>query len=228
MVVVGYGQIIPQSIIDLPPLRHHQRARVAAAEVPRRRADPVGHRAAARRAPASRPCRSMRAWIPATCCSSAETEIGPEETAVELGARLADAGAGPAGRNAARPSGRHDHAENAGQRAGHATRRSSRKKTAGSTGPGRLTTSSTVRAGSCRGPACYTMFRGQQLQIWSARVSPDTDGAWRFWRRSEKRLMAGAGQGSVELLEVQLEGRKRMDAAAFLNGYQVKEGERLG
>jgi len=46
--------------------------------------------------------------------------------------------------------------------------------------------------------------------------------------RTGKRLLAGAGQGSVELLEVQLEGRKRMDAAAFLNGYQVKEGERLG
>ena len=44
MVVVGYGQIIPQSVIDIAPLRHPQRACFAAAEVSRRRADPVGHR----------------------------------------------------------------------------------------------------------------------------------------------------------------------------------------
>ena len=44
MVVVGYGQIIPQAIIDLPPHRNHQRTRVAAAEISRRGADPVGDR----------------------------------------------------------------------------------------------------------------------------------------------------------------------------------------
>ena len=32
----------------------------------------------------------------------------------------------------------------------------------------------------------------------------------------------------VELVEVQLEGKKRMSAAEFLRGYQVKSGERLG
>jgi methionyl-tRNA formyltransferase len=32
----------------------------------------------------------------------------------------------------------------------------------------------------------------------------------------------------IALDEVQMEGKKRMSAAEFLRGYQVKSGERLG
>ena len=45
IIVVGYGRIIPQWMIDLPPHRQPQSACVAAAEVSRRRAHPVGDRA---------------------------------------------------------------------------------------------------------------------------------------------------------------------------------------
>jgi len=42
-------------------------------------------------------------------------------------------------------------------------------------------------------------------------------------------MLVGCGGGAVELLEVQMEGKKRMGAAEFLRGYQeVKSGERLG
>jgi methionyl-tRNA formyltransferase len=40
-----------------------------------------------------------------------------------------------------------------------------------------------------------------------------------------KRLYAGCTGGSIELLEVQLEGKKRMSAAAFLNGFILSENE---
>jgi methionyl-tRNA formyltransferase len=44
-----------------------------------------------------------------------------------------------------------------------------------------------------------------------------------------ERLCVGCGDGvAVELVEVQMEGKKRMGAAEFLRGYQVKSGERLG
>jgi methionyl-tRNA formyltransferase len=36
------------------------------------------------------------------------------------------------------------------------------------------------------------------------------------------------GRGSVVFDEVQMEGKKRMNAADFLHGFQVKTGERLG
>ena len=36
------------------------------------------------------------------------------------------------------------------------------------------------------------------------------------------------GEGALKLLSVQLEGKKRMDVAAFLRGYSVEAGEFLG
>ena len=42
-----------------------------------------------------------------------------------------------------------------------------------------------------------------------------------------KKLYAGCNAGAIELLEVQLEGKKRMTAAAFLNGFALNEGETL-
>jgi len=42
-------------------------------------------------------------------------------------------------------------------------------------------------------------------------------------------MLVGCGDGTmIGLDEVQMEGKKRMTAAEFLRGYQVKSGERLG
>ena len=42
-------------------------------------------------------------------------------------------------------------------------------------------------------------------------------------------MVAGCGGGTaVAFDEVQMEGKKRMSAAEFLRGYQVRSGERLG
>ena len=41
------------------------------------------------------------------------------------------------------------------------------------------------------------------------------------------RLVVACGDGAVELLMVQQEGRRRMEAATFLNGYRLESGERL-
>ena len=43
------------------------------------------------------------------------------------------------------------------------------------------------------------------------------------------RLLVGAGSdAALELLEVQPEGKKKMSAADFVNGYRPKSGEILG
>ncbi len=42
-----------------------------------------------------------------------------------------------------------------------------------------------------------------------------------------KSLFAGCKDGAIELLEIQLEGKKRMTAAAFLNGFALSGGETL-
>jgi methionyl-tRNA formyltransferase len=41
----------------------------------------------------------------------------------------------------------------------------------------------------------------------------------------DRRLFAGCGDGSIELIEVQLEGKKKMAAAAFLNGNSIEKGD---
>jgi len=40
--------------------------------------------------------------------------------------------------------------------------------------------------------------------------------------------VAAAGEGAIELIEVQLEGRKRMSAADFANGQRLTENDKLG
>ena len=40
-------------------------------------------------------------------------------------------------------------------------------------------------------------------------------------------LLVQTGNGVLELLEVQLEGKKRMDISAFLNGYTIEKGTRM-
>ena len=43
------------------------------------------------------------------------------------------------------------------------------------------------------------------------------------------RLFAGcAGGSAIELIEVQMEGKRKMSAAEFLRGFQVRTGERVG
>ncbi len=45
----------------------------------------------------------------------------------------------------------------------------------------------------------------------------------------DKRLLIACGERTeLELLEVQVEGRKRMSAAAFMNGQRLKDDEMLG
>jgi methionyl-tRNA formyltransferase len=44
----------------------------------------------------------------------------------------------------------------------------------------------------------------------------------------KRRLLVSAGEASaLELIEVQIEGRKRMPAEAFLNGHHLEENEIL-
>jgi methionyl-tRNA formyltransferase len=45
----------------------------------------------------------------------------------------------------------------------------------------------------------------------------------------KRRLFAGCGDNRrLEILELQLAGKKRMAADAFLNGLKLKQDERLG
>ena len=77
-------------------------------------------------------------------------------------------------------------------------------------------------------PGAYTEFRGKNLQILKAR--PDSKPLPLAELHSEAgRLLVGCGHNSsLELLEIQLEGKKRTTPKDFMQGYHPKPGERLG
>ncbi len=77
-------------------------------------------------------------------------------------------------------------------------------------------------------PGAYTKFRGKNLQILKAQPSDQTLPPAEL-KVSSDRLNVGCGQNSsLELLEVQLEGKKRTSARDFIHGYRPQPGEKLG
>lgn len=75
-------------------------------------------------------------------------------------------------------------------------------------------------------PSAYTRLNGKALKIWraSAEAGGDKEAAGKIVAVSKKELKVQTGDGILSLLEVQLEGKKRMDIEAFLRGYEVMEG----
>src|SRR5258708_8996759 len=77
-------------------------------------------------------------------------------------------------------------------------------------------------------PGAYTKFRGKKLQVWKA-VALDRALLPSELKVEEDRLVAGCGYGTaIELLELQLEGKKRTSASEFIHGYHPLPGEKLG
>ena len=72
-------------------------------------------------------------------------------------------------------------------------------------------------------PSAYTHLNGKTLKIWKAAVlSEDPEGApGEIIRSGKEELVVRTGKGCLSLLEVQLEGKKRMEIAAFLRGYPL-------
>jgi methionyl-tRNA formyltransferase len=78
-------------------------------------------------------------------------------------------------------------------------------------------------------PGAYTTFRGQQLSIVRAKPVEAANLSPAVLRSDTRRLLAGCGENSaLELIEIQLAGKKNMTVDAFLNGYRPAENERLG
>ncbi len=77
-------------------------------------------------------------------------------------------------------------------------------------------------------PGAYTKFRGKNLQILKASAT-DKAVPLAEIRAEANRLLVGCGQNtSLEILELQLEGKKRTSAQDFLHGYRPKPAEKLG
>ena len=75
-------------------------------------------------------------------------------------------------------------------------------------------------------PSAYTHLGNKTFKIWKAKVIPENSeyqpGC--IVRADKHDLIVQTGAGQLALLEVQLEGKKRMEADAFLRGNQVETG----
>ncbi len=75
-------------------------------------------------------------------------------------------------------------------------------------------------------PSAYTRLNNKTFKIWKAKVVPEnTDKKPGTVTKVTKDSMeVQTGEGILSLVEVQLEGKKRMEIDAFLRGCQVEEG----
>ena len=81
-------------------------------------------------------------------------------------------------------------------------------------------------------PSAYTGYQGKQLKIWKAVPLETYDNKGRsggeILEVSKNSVIVAAGKGAVEILELQLEGKKRMTTHDFLLGVKMLPGEMLG
>ncbi|MCU1235957.1 MAG: methionyl-tRNA formyltransferase, partial [Candidatus Solibacter sp.] len=157
----------------------------------------------------------------------AETEIAPEENAIELGRRLAVLGADLLVETLAGLQAGTLVAEK--QDGAQATLAPLLKKEDGLIDwrQPALAIHNRVR-GLQPWPGAQTTFRGQPLHIWKSRVAEAAGVAAPGTVLRARPLLIATGDGALELLEVQLEGRKRIAAADFANGQRIIENEVLG
>lgn len=78
-------------------------------------------------------------------------------------------------------------------------------------------------------PSAYTKLDGKTLKIWRADTEAGGNGkdAGKVIYVGKKELKVQTGNGILSLLEVQLEGRKRMDIESFLRGVRIVKGTML-
>lgn len=80
-------------------------------------------------------------------------------------------------------------------------------------------------------PSAYTRWNGKMLKIWEGDVEPDGEAegipAGQVVEALGDRIRVQTGRGVLNIRSLQLEGKKRMDTAAFLRGYPVATGERF-
>jgi len=228
MVVVGYGQIIPQPVIDIPPLGI---INVHASLLPKYRgAAPVQWAIARGETETGVTTMRIDAGLDTgDILLQRATPIHPEEDAVSLAARLAGLGAEllvetlDGLRLGTIMPVKQDHAQ-----ASYAPLLRKEDGLIDWRLPA-LEIHNRVR-GFVPWPGSHTRFRNRELLIWKSRpVGDPIEGEPGKLVVCDRRLLVCCGRNTgLELLELQLEGRKRISVGEFLSGQHVATGEMLG
>jgi methionyl-tRNA formyltransferase len=226
IIVVGYGRIIPQWMLDLPPLGH---LNLHASLLPKSRgAAPIQWAIANGETVTGVTTMRIDAGLDTgDILQQQQLAIAPDDTAETLAPRLASIGADlvvetlrglQAGSIHPRP-----------QDNSQATLAPILKKEDGLVDFSRSAADISNRIrGFQPWPGAHTKFRDKTLQLIKARPSADPAPPAELHVHADRLLVGCAHNTSLELLEIQLEGKKRTSAADFLHGYRPNPGEKLG
>ena len=75
-------------------------------------------------------------------------------------------------------------------------------------------------------PAAYTTIVGtdgaeKKVKLFKVRITKDFNLNCTEIRIDQKKIYFGASNGALEIMDLQIEGKKRMDAKSFLNGFSL-------
>lgn len=228
VVIIAYGQIIPAQLLTIPKFGW---INLHASLLPKYRgAAPINWAIVSGETRTGNTTIRIDAGMDTgEILLQEELAIGPEETAPELAARLAQAGA-PLMANTLR-----------GLAAGTLRGRPQDDAAASLASilkreDGRIDWALSAQEiydrmrGFAPWPGAYTDFRGQICHLWGKPVSKEKAGAAPgTLLASSGGLRVVCGQGSVlELTSVKLEGRKQVSAVEFARGARLQADERLG
>jgi methionyl-tRNA formyltransferase len=77
-------------------------------------------------------------------------------------------------------------------------------------------------------PGAFTTFRGRNLHVWDAAPAPHSPPPGELLVEKDRLFVGCGGATALALLEVQLEGKKHITVRDFIHGYRLQTGEKLG
>jgi methionyl-tRNA formyltransferase len=228
IVVVGYGRIVPQWMIDLPK---YGNINLHASLLPKYRgAAPIQWAIANGETVTGVTIMHIDAGLDTgDMLAQAEEPIRPEDTAITLTPRLAKTGAELMITTLAGLINGTVHPQP--QDNAKATLAPILKKEDGLIDFSHTAIETWNRLrGFQPWPGAFTTFRGKALQLHTAEPTPEIALVKPGYFAVESgRLLMGFARGSaLEVRELQVEGKKRMSAHDFINGYRPRSDELLG
>jgi methionyl-tRNA formyltransferase len=226
IIVVGYGRIIPQWMLDLPPLGN---VNLHASLLPKYRgAAPIQWAIANGETVTGNTTMHIDAGLDTgDILLQQQLPINPDDTAETLAPRLADMGADLLVETlrGLEAGSIHPRQQNDSQ----ATLAPILKKEDGLIDFSRPAQQILNRLRAFQPwPGAHTKFRGKNLQILNAQPANEPVLPSELKAFGDRLLVGCAKNTVLEILELQLEGKKRSSAQAFINGYHPKPSEKLG
>ena len=225
IVVAAYGRILPQDILDCPPLGC---INVHSSLLPKYRgAAPINWAILNGDRVTGITIMHMAAALDAgDIISQTETEIGPDETAPELTARLAELGGKllveTVGKIGAGTAPRMAQDESQVTLAPMLDRELS---------PMDFTRPAQALHDQARGlipwPAATAQVGGVRCKIFATSVEPGTGRPGTVLEAGKDGLLVACGEGALRILELQPDGGKRMRSADYLRGHPLEIGSTL-